>query len=101
MTEKTLSYFGLCRRAGKMALGHDAVLQAVRGNRANLCLLTSDASPRHERELKAVNAAVPIINMPITAQELSFSIGKKVCVIAITDEGFAKIVLQQFEEEAT
>lgn len=101
MTEKTLSYFGLCRRAGKMALGHDAVMQAVRGNKAKLCLLTSDASARHERELQATGSDVKVITMPITAQELSFSIGKKVCVIAILDEGFAGTVLKQIDEEAT
>ena len=101
MTEKTLSYFGLCRRAGKMALGHDAVMQAVRGKKAKICLLTNDASVRHERELKAADGTVPILSMPITSQELSFAIGKKVCVIAILDEGFAKVVLQQFDEEAT
>lgn len=101
MTEKTLSYFGLCRRAGKLALGHDAVAEAVRTGRAKLCLLTQDASPRHKRELEAARNAVAIRLLPVTSQELSFSIGKKVCVLAVTDEGFAKTIQKQFEEEAT
>lgn len=101
MTEKTLSYLGLCRRAGKLALGHDAVAEAVRTGKAKLCLLTNDASPRHKRELDVAQNAVPVIGMPVSAQELSFAIGKKVCVLAVTDDGFAKTVLKQFEEEAT
>lgn len=101
MTEKTLSYLGLCRRAGKLALGHDAVAEAVRSNKAKLCLLTSDASPRHKKELDAANATVPVLSMPIASQELSFAIGKKVCVLAVLDDGFAKAVQKQFEEEVT
>ncbi|MBQ6864935.1 MAG: ribosomal L7Ae/L30e/S12e/Gadd45 family protein [Clostridia bacterium] len=101
MTEKTLSYLGLCRRAGKLALGHDAVAESVRTGSAKLCLLTSDASPRHKRELDAAHNTVKVFEMPVTAQELSFAIGKKVCVLAVTDDGFAKAVQKQFEEEAT
>lgn len=101
MTEKTLSYLGLCRRAGKLALGHDAVAQAVRSDTAKVCLLTEDASPRHKREIEAAQTNAQILSMPITAQELSYAIGKKVCVLAILDDGFAKAFKKQFEEEAT
>ena len=101
MTEKTLSYLGLCRRAGKLALGHDAVAEAVRTKTARLCLLTEDASPRHRRELENAQNKVQIFDMHITAEELSYSIGKKVCVLAILDDGFAKAVTKQFKEEAT
>ncbi len=99
MTDKTLSYLGLCRRAGKLALGHDAVMQTVQSDKAKLCLLTCDASPRHARELERARCAV--FTMPISSAELSYSIGKKVCVLAILDEGFAKPVTKHFEEEAT
>ncbi len=101
MTQKTLSYLGLCRRAGKLALGHDAVAEAVRTGTAKMCLLTEDASPRHKRELDAANTQADIILLQITSQELSYSIGKKVCVLAVTDDGFAKALKKQFEEEAT
>ena len=100
MTEKTLSYLGLCRRAGKLALGHDAVMQAVHADKAKLCLLTADASPRHVRELTAAQAACAVHTLSMSSAELSFAIGKKVCVLAILDEGFAKAVTKQFEEEA-
>lgn len=99
MTQKTLSYLGLCRRAGKLALGHDAVAQAVRNGSAKMCLLTQDASPRHKRELDASQADSFLLD--VTSQELSYSIGKKVCVLAVTDDGFAKALKKQFEEEAT
>ncbi len=101
MTQKTLSYLGLCRRAGFLALGHDAVAEAVRNGIARMCLLTEDASPRHKRELDASQTTADIILLPVTAQELSYSIGKKVCVLAVTDDGFAKALKKQFEEEAT
>ncbi len=101
MTQKTLSYLGLCRRAGFLALGHDAVAEAVRTKSAKICLLTQDASPRHKRELDAAKTSADIVLLPVTSQELSYSIGKKVCVLAVTDDGFAKALKKQFEEEAT
>ena len=44
--DKLLSLMGLCRRAGRLGVGHDAVFDAVRRGRARVVILTSDASAR-------------------------------------------------------
>ena len=47
MTDSKLNgVLGLARRAGKVSLGHDAALTAVKQRAAHLCLVASDASER-------------------------------------------------------
>ena len=48
MNEKILSLFGLARRAGRLAPGHDAVVESIVKNRAKLCVLCLEASERLE-----------------------------------------------------
>ena len=49
MTEKLI---GLCRAAGGVTVGFDAVLAEVRAKRAKFVLIASDASARTRKQLK-------------------------------------------------
>ena len=48
MTEKLI---GLCRAAGGVTVGFDAVLAEIRGGRAKFVLIASDASGRTRKQL--------------------------------------------------
>lgn len=96
---KTLSILGLARKAGKLVIGHDAVMLSVRNERAKTVLLTADASPRHKRELEAASFSGKTVELPCTMEEAGFSVGKKSCIFATEDEGFAKAIEKTITKE--
>ena len=89
---KMLSLMGLCRRAGKLGVGHDAVFDAVRKGRARAVILTSDASDRHERELNAAPFPGRIVEAGFTMEEAGLATGKRSCLFSVEDEGFANAI---------
>ena len=90
--DKLLSLMGLCRRAGRLSVGHDAVFDAVRKGRAKAVILTADASPRHERELEAASFPGRVVKTGFTMEEACLATGKRSCVFSVDDEGFAKAI---------
>ena len=93
-----LGYLGLARRAGKLSIGHDAALLSVRRGTAHLVLLTNDASPRHQRELEAAGFKEKTAVIPYDMNETGVATGKKSCIYALDDEGFAKAVSTLLKE---
>lgn len=89
---KTLSLLGICRRAGKLSVGHDMVFQSVRNKKAKLVVLTNDASPRHKRELEAAGFSGKILILEDTSDTVGASIGKRCCIYAVEDQGFADAI---------
>jgi len=94
-----LGYLGLARRAGKLSIGHDAALLSVRKGTAHLVLLTEDASPRHQRELDAAGFRDRTAVIPYNMNETGVATGKKSCIYALEDEGFARAVLNTLSKE--
>ena len=90
--EKLYSMLGLARRANKLLIGRDSVIAAVRAGNAALVLITRDASPRHRQELAAVNYTGAVREIPCTMDDLAYRIGKKSCIIALTDENFISAI---------
>ena len=91
-TEKVCSMLGLARRAGKLYIGRDSVIAAVRKRSVGLVLLTADASPRHRQELDAIGYAGDTVELPCTMEELAIIIGKKCCIFALADENFISAI---------
>ena len=96
---KTVSLMGICRRAGRLLPGHDIAFDAVRAGKAELVILTSDASVRHEKELAAADFAGKTVRLNISAAELAPFVGKKSCIFAVTDKGFASAIEKKIREE--
>ena len=90
--DKLLSLMGLCRRAGKLSVGHDAVFDAVRRGRARTVILTSDASPRHEKELEAASFSGRTVRTAFTMEQAGLALGKRSCLFSVDDEGFAAAI---------
>ena len=88
---KLLSLLGLCRAARLCSFGHDAAKAALRDNRARLCLLCSDASPRLADEFKYLtqHAKVNLHEIPATSQDIKHATQYKAVVVTIDDKGFA------------
>ena len=89
---RLLNMFGLCRRAGRLLIGRDAVVGAVRTGKVKTVYLTSDAAASHTRELSAVAPDVKILTLPVTMDEMGVSLGKRSCIFAATDENLAAAI---------
>lgn len=92
MNDRLLSLLGICRRAGKMAIGFDPAVDSIETDKTKLVLAASDISDNTAKKLKAVADAhkVDFIFIKRTKDELSFSLGKTCALVAITDHGFEK-----------
>lgn len=93
MNNNLSGLLGLCRKACKMAIGHDAVIASIKQGKSKLAITCCDASPRLKKEIsdecKFNNRNIKYVDAPFTMSELGFAIGKKAGVISIDEEGFA------------
>ncbi|NLA76886.1 MAG: 50S ribosomal protein L7ae [Clostridiales bacterium] len=103
MKDKQVGMLGLCRKAGKLSVGHDAVIQAIVASQAKLCLLAVDASERLKNEITHSASFggknIPVKLMPLGMEDVYFAVGTKAAVLSVNDEGFAKKIMQLFGEE--
>ncbi len=103
MKDKQLGMLGLCRKAGKLSVGHDAVIQSIVTSQAKLCLLTADASQRLMNETSHSASfegkSIPVIVTNLSMEDMYHAVGTKAAVLSVNDEGFAKKIMQLFGEE--
>lgn len=98
---KIRSYLGLSMRAGKLVSGDEGVLKAVRSGEAKLVIIALDASANTKKKFsdKCQSYHIPIVQL-CTRSELGSSIGRENRVIvAITDQGFVKLIQQALENQ--
>ncbi|MBR3290541.1 MAG: ribosomal L7Ae/L30e/S12e/Gadd45 family protein [Clostridia bacterium] len=108
MNDRVTGLLGLARRAGKVAVGYDAALSAVRDGKGFIGLCACDLSPKSRKEwLFSVSpTSVPIRTLPLTKDSLGAVLGvhKPVGIITVCDEGFARAIgalCPESEEEET
>ena len=83
--QKIINLLTICRKAGKLVIGFDAVKEAVYGGNASCVITASDISVKTLKEVKFFcnNSAVDVVYSGLD------SVGKKVVVAAVCDYGFA------------
>ena len=98
MNDSVLSLLGLCRKAGKMSMGHDACKQSLKQGNAVLCIICSDASARLEEEISylASEAEVKVYGVDYTQLDIRQATGFKASVFTVDDAGFAKSLINKF-----
>lgn len=93
MTDNLKGILGLCRRAGKMSIGHDAAVSSIKNRKSYLGITCCDSSQRLKNEIKDEcsfnNRNIPYIDADFDMKELSLCIGTRAGVISIDDRGFA------------
>ena len=101
--KKTLGMLSLCRRAGKLCTGMEAVLEKAGRGEAALILLAEDLSPRSAERLRnRLPEDIPVRSLPCTMQTLSAVTGKAAGIVAVCDENFAcgiRAMLSDDEED--
>ncbi len=98
MTEKKIKgLLGLCRRAGKMSLGHDAAVAQIKKRKAFLAVCCKDSSERLIAEIRDEctfgGRNISFITTEITSDEIYFYIGAKPKVFTVDDKGFAEMLI--------
>ena len=92
MTDRLMSLLGLCRRAGKIVLGNDPVIDSINLRKAKLVIVASDCSRHTAKGVLSVshrnNLKAHVV--PYTKEDISLAVGKYTAVLSITDDGFAK-----------
>lgn len=91
-----LGTLGLCRRAGKLVSGFDAVADEVKNPKSKVygVILASDISEKTEKEVRFIcgKFKVPVETVNATLDEIGGVMGKRTGVIAILDKGLFKSV---------
>ena len=89
MNEKVLSLLGLARRAGKLTMGFDPVVDSVKTGQSRLVLITSDISPKTEKELRFSlrNSEIQLLGIPFDVASTGKALGKAAKIISVDDEG--------------
>lgn len=93
------SFLGLARRAGKLVMGEQAVLDAA--ERVRLIMVAKDlAAGSHKRAMRAAETAnAPLVTLPHTKETLGAALGRGTCgILALTDEGFAREILKVIDQ---
>lgn len=98
--QKLLSAISLCRKAGKLVKGYDAVQESVYSGKAWLVLLAADVSDGTAKRMKRTcEELVECLRMPLTQADLCSVSYKKVGVYSILDENLANLCRQYLEDE--
>ena len=100
------SLLGLCRKAKCARFGHDAAIASIRFGKAQLCLLSADASERLETEFVraaetfAKETPIAVIRLPMGMKEIGAATGLVSAVLTIDESGFAANIRKLLETNA-
>ena len=87
-----LRTLGLCRRAGRLALGDEPAGDACRAHKCRLLLLAEDAAENTARRAEhlAGTGRCPLLKVPYGKEVLGTATGRASCaLLAVTDPGLA------------
>lgn len=100
MNDSALNLLGLCRRAGRLSLGHDACKQSLNSGKAKLCIICCDASERLYDEISGLAKAhnITVYDVRYTMLEIKQALSFKAAVFTVDDEGFAKSLIAKLNE---
>jgi len=94
--DKILTLLGFCRKAGKLTAGTEKVTELIKKKTACLVMLSSDISAKTEKELKyhANGTKAVFIRLNFDRETVAHATKTTAGVLATTDEGFQKAILQ-------
>ena len=97
---KSLNLLGLAMRAGQLVTGEEGVLKEIRGNKAQLVLIATDAGASTHKRIqdKTTYYEIPFYD-GFTQAEISHAIGRSRTTIAVMDAGFATKLKELLQSE--
>lgn len=103
-----MSALSLCKKAGKLVTGFDAVCESMAAGEAFILLFAQDVSEKTSKRVMAKNnEEIPTYILPTTMEQISAVTFRPVGVIAVTEKNLAtlcegaikKTLSQSYEEE--
>lgn len=79
----------MCRKAGKLLLGFDAVREAAVQGSVRLVLLAADVSAKTEKEASFFAGSLPVRKLPFDMDALKLYFRKRTAVFGVCEDGFA------------
>ncbi|NLH00405.1 MAG: hypothetical protein GX488_00645 [Clostridiales bacterium] len=98
---KALSYIGIAKKAGAIAVGETNSGAAIRSGKGRILVLASDASgnARRRAENFVFGTTVPLVVLPYTKEDLAGITGVSGCSMAVfTDVGLAAVFMAALAE---
>ncbi len=90
--EALFQALSLCRKAGQLTTGFDAVEEAAVTGKAWLVLTAADASDKTVKRMRySAGELVDVLPMPLTQEELAPLCRRPAAVYAVTDRNLAKL----------
>ncbi len=83
----------MCRKAGRLLLGFDAVREAAAQGSVKLILLAADASAKTEKETRFFAGEIPVRKLLLDMDTLKLYFRKRTAVFGVCEEGFAAKLL--------
>ena len=104
MDSRVFGSLGLCAKAGKLIFGVPMIIEAMqKGKSVYLVLESGDTSDNTHKKItdKCNFYGVEKIRIEVDGGALAAAVGKSssLAAVAITDEGFYKMVSKYFKEE--
>ncbi len=91
--------FSMCRKAGKLAMGYDPVVEAVMAGKTSRIYLASDISPKTAQRLRyATEDLAEVLPLPLTQDELADVTRKRVAVYAVTDVNLGRLCANKYKQ---
>ena len=98
---KALSYIGIARKAGKLAIGTPNVCDAMRRQADGVVFASSDASEATKKRLydKCTYYGVRLCTLKVSGEELAHLVGKtgQVAAVMITDGGLTAAAVSAYD----
>ena len=88
----------MCRKAGKLLLGFDAVTEAAKQGTVKLFLLAADASEKTEKEVRYYAGTLPVRKLPFDMDALKCYFRKRTAVFGVCEDGFAAKLISLLPE---
>ena len=86
-----MSTICLCRRAGKLEIGFDAVVQELESPKSKAAgiVIAADISPKTEKEIRfaAGKHNIEVITADFTMDDAAAAMGKRVGIFSVLDSG--------------
>jgi ribosomal protein L7Ae-like RNA K-turn-binding protein len=93
---KALTLLGFARKAGRLAVGTAATVDAIKRKKAYLAITASDISEKSSKEIRFLceKHNVKFITPTFDTYEITGAIGTRAGIIAVLDEGFAAAIAE-------
>jgi len=98
-SKKYISMLGLARRAGKLSMGHDMALGAVKERKAKMVIFSSDISPRLVAEFERAAQGIPCRAIDETMDEIHSCLGYRAGVLTVDDSNFSRRIQELIQQE--